>query len=48
MYLCDHLHDEICYDQKDCPACELTNKISDQEDEIFDLKEQIKELKEAV
>ncbi len=46
MYLCSDKHNEICYDQRDCPACELMQKISDQEDEIFDLKEKIEELQE--
>ena len=47
MYLCEDGHDEIVYDQKNCPACELLKKISDQEDEIFELKEQIADLKEG-
>ena len=47
MYLCENGHDEICYDQKSCPVCELLKINSDQEDEIFDLKEEIKDLQEA-
>lgn len=47
MYLCAYGHDEICYDQQNCPACELVEKISDQEDEISDLNEKIEELQEA-
>ena len=47
MYLCDDGHDEIVYDQRNCPACELVQKISDQEDAIFYLKEKIKELEDG-
>ncbi len=47
MELCNDGHDEICFDQRNCPACELVKKISDQEDEIYLLKEIIDELKEG-
>ncbi len=46
MYLCNDKHDEICYDQRNCPACELLKKISDQEDKISDLKKEIEKLQE--
>jgi len=47
MYICGDGHDEIVYDQKDCPACDLLRTISDMEDKIFELKEQIDEFKEV-
>ncbi len=47
MELCDDDHDQICFDQKNCPACEMLKKISDQDDEIYTLKETIDEMKEA-
>ena len=45
MYLCSDKHAEVCYDQRDCPVCEAMSKISDMEDMIYDLKEEIEELK---
>jgi len=45
MELCSNNHDEVCFDGRDCPVCDirydLEKKISDFEDEIFDLKEQL-------
>ena len=46
MELCDDGHDEICFDSRNCPVCEihdeLQRQISDLEDEIYDLKEEQK------
>jgi len=48
MYLCSDKHAEVCYDQRDCPVCDVLKTMSDMEDEIFDLKEKVAELeKEA-
>uniref|UniRef100_A0A6H1ZWM0 Uncharacterized protein n=1 Tax=viral metagenome TaxID=1070528 RepID=A0A6H1ZWM0_9ZZZZ len=48
MNLCGDDHVEICYEEgRNCPACELLKKISDLEDEIYNLKEKIEELQEA-
>ena len=44
MYLCDDGHDEVCYEGKDCPACDMKRRFSDAEDEIFKLKEEIEGL----
>ena len=44
MNLCDDGHDEVCYDGRDCPVCEVLKKMSDMEDEIYDLKETIEDL----
>lgn len=46
MYLCDDGHDEICYGAKPCPCCEFLKQISDFEDTIYNLKEEISNLKE--
>jgi transcription initiation factor IIE alpha subunit len=47
MYLCEDGHDEVCYDAVKCPVCEEQKRSSDLEDQIYDLKEAIAELKEA-
>jgi hypothetical protein len=44
MYLCANYHEEICYEGSSCPACDLLQTISDLEDEIYDLKEEIEKL----
>ena len=44
MYLCNEGHNEVCYDSRDCPACEYIKKFSDAEDVIYELKEKIEEL----
>jgi hypothetical protein len=43
MNLCADGHDEICHEGRVCPACELLKKISDMEDEISTLKDQLEE-----
>ena len=55
MYLCDDGHDEVCYSGRNCPACEhfrdkdkeimeLETKVDRLEEEIDDLKDQLKEV----
>ena len=46
MYLCNDVHDEICYISSSYPVCEKIKEISDFEDTIYDLKEEIISLKE--
>lgn len=46
MTLCEDGHDEVCFSSRYCPVCEELKKISVMEDEIYDLKEQIGQLKE--
>ena len=48
MNLCSDGHDEVCYDGRDCPVCEKIKEISDFEDEIYDLKEQITGLEHQI
>ena len=48
MTLCDDGHDEVCYGGRNCPACELLKTISDNEDKIYSLEEEVKELKERI
>ena len=48
MTLCDDGHDEICYDGRNCPACELLKTISDQEDKISELTDKVNDLNERI
>lgn len=41
MNLCSDNHEEVCYESKKCPVCEKIAEISDFEDKIYDLKEEI-------
>ena len=52
MNLCSEDHEEVCYESKHCPACEvrkekdgeiseLKDKIADLEGEVADLAEQV-------
>ncbi|MFH1146840.1 MAG: hypothetical protein V1736_03950 [Pseudomonadota bacterium] len=45
MYLCDDGHTEVCYDAGKCPVCDKIRELSDLEDKIFELTEEIKEIK---
>jgi len=47
MNLCSDTHEEVCYEGRKCPMCEMIQKVTDFEDEIFGLKEKIEELQEA-
>lgn len=51
MNLCSEKHDEICFEGRDCPLCEMRGgkdgAISDMEDEIETLTEEIANLKAA-
>lgn len=40
MNLCSDRHDEVCYEGKYCPACELLERISELKKEIETLKEE--------
>lgn len=44
MKICSDDHDEIVYDQNQCPCCWLLKKISDLDDKVFDLKERADEI----
>jgi len=47
MHLCDDGHEEVCHEGRNCPVCEKIKEISDLEDKVFDLTEEVKELKEG-
>lgn len=40
MNLCSSNHDEVCYEGRSCPCCELLDKIQDLEREITRLENQ--------
>jgi hypothetical protein len=44
MILCDDGHDEVCYDGRNCPACELLKEIGKIEEITADLRDEIEEL----
>ncbi len=44
MNLCADGHNEVCYEERDCPCCALLRKNSNLEEELFDLKQAISEL----
>lgn len=48
MNLCSDGHEEICYEGRECPLCEVITRRNDQieqlEDQIADLKIEIGEL----
>lgn len=55
MKICEVDHDEIVYDQRDCPLCvmkekleESANKISDLEDDIEQLEKDVASLEDEV
>ena len=52
MYLCSNYHDEICYDERNCPYCKTLDDhqadIGDYEKQIDELKDEIDELKDEI
>ena len=51
MNLCDSMHEEVCYNGRNCPVCEMEadkdEVISGRDDEIGELKAEINILKET-
>jgi len=48
MNLCDDGHDEVCYECRNCPVCASKKEIDDLQRETEDLRDEIRELKEAI
>jgi uncharacterized protein YceH (UPF0502 family) len=48
MELCSEGHDEICYDEKSCPACDLKNDRDYFEAEVSKLEQKITELEDKI
>lgn len=42
MNLCSDGHDEICFEGKYCPACEIKQQRDALEKELEDLREEVK------
>jgi peptidoglycan hydrolase CwlO-like protein len=42
MNLCDDDHEEICYESRNCPCCELKKEIKILEEEISEFNKRIK------
>jgi hypothetical protein len=45
LTVCTDGHDDVAYDARNCPVCEELKKISDLEDKIYGLNEEIADLK---
>lgn len=41
MTLCDTDHDEVCYEGKKCPACELVREIESLTERLIQLQNEI-------
>jgi len=41
MNLCSDGHIEVCYEERNCPACELLDQIRELEKEVESLKDEI-------
>ena len=52
MNLCSDGHDEVCYEIRNCPACDVgvdkDREISDLENQMADLRAEVEELTAAV
>lgn len=49
MDLCSNGHEEVCYEGRQCPACELYDETKKEYDAEFEkLEDQISELKEEL
>ncbi len=44
MNLCSKKHSEVCYEDNDCPACELLEQIGELERNLDDAQKEIQEL----
>lgn len=44
MNLCDDGHDEVCYEGKYCPACELNRELLETIEDRNKLSERVEEL----
>lgn len=44
MTLCDDGHDEVCFETRDCPVCEMKKQISSLEEKMDTLEDEIKDI----
>ena len=47
MFLCSSGHDEVCYDSRRCPACDLVEEKILLEDEVKELRKEIEKLENS-
>ena len=51
MNLCSNKHEEVCYESRKCPVCELAadkdDKIAELEDKIAELAAEVEQLQNA-
>jgi len=48
MNLCSDGHDEVCYEEKYCPACFLLSDIANLESDLLDLRLKLDTVKEEL
>jgi peptidoglycan hydrolase CwlO-like protein len=48
MNLCSSGHDEVCYEGRSCPVCEVNDNLSDKEKDLEAEKENTKRLENKV
>lgn len=52
MNLCNDGHEEVCYEGRECPVCEVTNEknreIEDLEHKVAELEHSVSELEQNV
>ena len=48
MNLCSDGHDEIAYEGRDCPFCDLQNELNDTKNELDDTKSELAQVQEQL
>ena len=48
MELCSSGHDEVCYESRTCPACEIKDKLNDARMEVTALQKAVEGLEDRV
>lgn len=48
MTICNDHDAEVCYESRDCPACELKAALTKAEEKIGDLETEVESLKEEI
>lgn len=48
MELCSDGHDEVCFEQRDCPVCEWKDKVDGLEELIQNLEQQLSRYEDRI
>lgn len=48
MNLCNHNHEEVCYESNDCPACAYKDEVKDLELTIKNLEKEIEQMESTI